>query len=185
MKNSKLFIQKIAVPMLASIPWFAKIVEFSSNKFPRHWTLSVWSISPVRFDQVSIPPLTPSRSFIPCFLSSVPDKVSITLRVAMQFRFYNAALVCVHDACNRLIWIVAESYERGIPSLSNVDRLVLLAQSVEKISINLSSTVAFSINLWFVFYQNTWEIEAKIVSITRGRIYNCWKRDSFMSTDSW
>lgn len=161
-KDSKLFIQKTAVPMLSSTSWFAEIVEFSSNKFSRHRTLSVWSISPVRFDQVPILPLTPISIIHSLLPPSVPDKVSITLRVAMQFRFYNAALVCMYTM--RAIdsyeswWKVMREAAHPFPT---VDRSVLLARSVEKISINLSSTVAFSINLWFIFHQNTWEIGAR------------------------
>lgn len=166
--------------MLASTPWFVEIVEFSSNKFPWHGTLSVWSISPaVRSG------LYPSSDL---YLDHSSSRFNLLLPLvdARQDFHYSPRsytipnlqrVVCVHDACNRLVWIVAESYKRDSLSLSNIDRSILLARSVEKISINLSSTVAFSINLWFVFHRNTWEIKTKIISLTYGKIYDFWKRE--------
>lgn len=119
-KDSKLFIQKTAVPMLSSTSWFAEIVEFSSNKFSRHRTLSVWSISPVRFDQVPILPLTPISIIHPLLpLVGARQGFHYSPRSYAIPILQRSIGMCVHDACNRLVWIVVESHERGSPSLSN------------------------------------------------------------------
>lgn len=122
-KDSKLFIQKTAVPMLSSTSWFAEIVEFSSNKFSRHRTLSVWSISPVRFDQVPILPLTPISIIHPLLpLVGARQGFHYSPRSYAIPILQRGIGMCVHDACNRLVWIVVESHERGSPFQPLIDR---------------------------------------------------------------